>query len=61
MNPDATLANLIDAAVAGDAEEVKDYAGILSDWLKGGGFAPLDPRHTALPPPDPPAPTQMGS
>jgi hypothetical protein len=60
MNPDATLANLIDAAIAGDAEEVKDYAGILSDWLKGGGLAPRDPRHTAQPP-DLPAPTQMGS
>ena len=47
MDPDACLARLLDAAVAGDAEEFADAGDDLYVWLQGGGFAPRDPRTPA--------------
>ncbi len=47
MDPDACLARLLDAAVAGDAEEFANAGEDLYDWLRGGGFAPRDPRTPA--------------
>jgi hypothetical protein len=44
MDPDATLAELIDAAIAGDWRSLEDHAENLAEWLKTGGFAPADPR-----------------
>ena len=47
MDPDACLARLLDAAVAGDAEAFANAAEDLYAWLRGGGFAPGDPRTPA--------------
>ncbi len=47
MDPDACLARLIDAAVAGDAEAFANAGEDLYDWLQAGGFAPRDPRTPA--------------
>ncbi len=46
MDPNATLARIIDAAVAGDADELRDAANDLAVWLTKGGFAPDEPRLT---------------
>lgn len=40
MDPDATLQNIIDAAVAGEADELRYFANELAGWLDLGGFAP---------------------
>ncbi len=44
MDPNATLARIIDAAVAGDYDEMIEAAQDLSRWLATGGFAPQEPR-----------------
>jgi hypothetical protein len=44
MDPDACLARLLDAAVAGDAEELLAAAGDLAGWLRHSGYPPDDPR-----------------
>jgi hypothetical protein len=44
MDPDACLTRLLDAAVAGDAEDLLAAADDLADWLRHGGYPPKDPR-----------------
>lgn len=44
MDPDAALAALIDYAVEGYADMVREHADALVDWLNAGGFPPRDPR-----------------
>jgi hypothetical protein len=44
MDPDACLALLIDAAVSGDADQLRQAAAYLATWLDRGGFPPRDPR-----------------
>ncbi len=44
MDPTAALNRLIDAAIAGDYDEMIEAAQDLSRWLATGGFAPQDPR-----------------
>lgn len=44
MDPDACLSRLIDAAIAGDAEELRYAADDLACWLERGGYRPYDPR-----------------
>ncbi len=44
MDPDATLNELIEAAVNGDTAMLRDAADDLVLWLKRGGFTPADPR-----------------
>jgi hypothetical protein len=44
MDPEACLSRLIDAAVAGDAEELRWAADDLAGWLERGGYRPHDPR-----------------
>lgn len=44
MDPDACLVRLLDAAVAGDAEELLAAAGDLAGWLRHSGYPPDDPR-----------------
>lgn len=41
MDPNACLFWLLDSANRGDAENVKEYADSLRDWLNSGGFCPL--------------------
>ncbi len=40
MDPNAALAALIDAALHGDAETLRQAADDLATWLEQGGFAP---------------------
>lgn len=40
MDPNATLELLVDAALSGDAEAVREHAANLADWLDKGGFKP---------------------
>jgi hypothetical protein len=47
MDPNATLARIIDAAVAGDIEALADAVADLTVWLAQGGFKPSDPRKGA--------------
>lgn len=47
MDPNATLARIIEAAIAGDAETLREAAGDLAEWLERGGFAPADPTATS--------------
>jgi hypothetical protein len=51
MDPDASLDRLLDAAIAGDAEELRWAADDLAGWLERGGYRPRDPR--------PPAPNRL--
>jgi hypothetical protein len=44
MDPNATLARLIDAAVIGDIEEMLNAVDDLARWLGRGGAKPNDPR-----------------
>lgn len=44
MDPDATLARIIDAAVSGNHDDLLDAAEELADWLGADGFTPKDPR-----------------
>lgn len=44
MDPNETLARIIDAAVAGDRRRLAAAAVDLTNWLRNGGFAPDDPR-----------------
>jgi hypothetical protein len=44
VDPDACLARLLDAAVAGDADGLAEVVGDLVAWLRAGGFPPRDPR-----------------
>jgi hypothetical protein len=44
MDPDACLARLLDAAVSGDADELRWAADDLAGWLERGGHPPRDPR-----------------
>jgi hypothetical protein len=44
MDPDACLDRLLDAAVAGEADELLWAAGDLAGWLQRGGVPPRDPR-----------------
>jgi hypothetical protein len=44
MDPNTTLAQLIDAAVQGDHRTMLREAKDLQDWLRKGGFPPADPR-----------------
>jgi hypothetical protein len=44
MDPDATLARLLEAAAEGNADEVREAAEDLATWLERGGFPPKDPR-----------------
>jgi hypothetical protein len=44
MDPNATLARIIEAAVAGDADELYQAAEDLTDWLERDGAPPDDPR-----------------
>ena len=44
MDPNATLARLIDAATTGDVYELSAATDELIVWLSGGGFPPSDPR-----------------
>ncbi len=44
MDPDATLARIIDAAVGSDANDLIEAAQDLAEWLDNNGFAPQDPR-----------------
>jgi hypothetical protein len=44
MDPDACLDRLLDAAIGGDADELREAAAELSAWLEVGGFPPRDPR-----------------
>ncbi len=40
MDPNTTLQRIIDAALSGDAAELRDAANDLAEWLERGGFAP---------------------
>lgn len=44
MDPNVALAEIIDAAVKGDAREMLFLASDLAIWLTKGGFPPKDPR-----------------
>ena len=44
MDPNTTLDELIDAAVAGDWDAFYAAYTALGDWLLIGGFPPDDPR-----------------
>ena len=44
MDPDATLALLLDAVVAGDMEMAEAALDDLTSWVTSGGFLPTDPR-----------------
>ncbi len=44
MDPNAALNQIIDAAVAGDAEALGPLVIDLGIWLAAGGFPPDDPR-----------------
>jgi hypothetical protein len=44
MDPNATLRELIEAAVRGDWESMLEAANDLAEWIDKGGFPPADPR-----------------
>ena len=44
MDPDATLARLIDAAVNGLPDALREAANDLALWFERRGYSPLDPR-----------------
>jgi hypothetical protein len=47
MDPDATLARIIDAAVNKDSSEMWESMHELYEWIFiRGGFPPADPRNT---------------
>lgn len=47
MDPNAALAEVIEAAADGRHEDVLIHAEDLATWLRKGGFAPADPRPPA--------------
>jgi hypothetical protein len=58
MDPDKALADIIDAAVAGDPFMLSEHASDLALWLKRGGFAPSDPRKPSAEPETPMTPAE---
>ena len=44
MDPNETLARIIDAATAGDLDELREACADLIEWIERGGFWPYDPR-----------------
>lgn len=40
MDPDAALARLVEAALDGDAAELRAAADDLAEWFERGGFKP---------------------
>ena len=43
MDPEATLRVIINAACEGDAEQLRESANDLANWIEAGGFAPGRP------------------
>lgn len=43
MDPNETLARIIDAACNGEADALEDFSTALARWLWRGGFAPTNP------------------
>ncbi len=58
MDPDATLNNLIEAAVAGNLRDLNEAHQALALWLAGGGFPPSDPRNPEREPETPMTPAE---
>lgn len=42
MDPEATLRAIIQAAIDGDADTLREAAQDLAEWLDRGGFAPKE-------------------
>lgn len=49
MDPDATLARLLDALTRGDLDEAFAAFDDLTTWISSGGFLPTDPRQEVSP------------
>jgi 5,10-methenyltetrahydromethanopterin hydrogenase len=47
MDPNATLAALLDAVKENNPEEIAEHTAVLVHWLNKGGFPPkiIDPKH----------------
>ena len=43
MDPNAALAMIIEAAIDGDPDKLREHAEALAEWLERGGFVPADP------------------